>query len=81
MLAGRLFQDQAFFRSGREDPPPPSFFQQGQPIGVGSKPKIDSLNPFCPSALPWQPDELQPKRLRIGKMSFSKCKDRGSWDP
>ena len=26
----------------------------------GSNPNTDSLNPPCPSAFPWQPDELHP---------------------
>ena len=48
---------------------------------AGSNPKTDSLNPFCPSALPWQPEALQPSLLSTGTMSFSKLNGRACAEP
>ena len=47
-----LFEDEAFFRSGRENPPPTPFFQQGQPIGVGIETEDRQLEPVLPLGLP-----------------------------
>src|SRR5206468_5455904 len=55
----------------------PISFVSAAKSAAGSKPKTLSLKPFCPSALPWQPDELQPKRLNSGIRSFSKLNFRG----
>ena len=52
--------------AGKIRRPRPSSNRASRSAG-GSKPKIDSLKPFCPSAFPWQPEELQPKRLKIGQ--------------
>ncbi len=47
----------------------------------GSKPSRDSLKPFWPLALPWQPPELQPSLVKIGTTWLAKLIGRLTSQP
>ena len=52
--------------SGGEDAPAARLLDDGGVVESASKPSSDSLKPFCPLALPWQPPALQPSLVKIG---------------